>query len=103
MTSENRVPTDPETPYEFQLVIATTKELPGLDSLLLHFDGSIAAWSWTSPDRNTTKITDINTPQFTLPFSQLKYGLKPQFDPAHPLVFFVWSKQPVSCTKVNTF
>jgi hypothetical protein len=103
ITPEIRVSTDPESPYEVQLVIATTTELPGLNSLVLRFDGNITAWSWTSPDRNTTKVTGVNAPSFTFPFAELKYGLKPEFNPAHPLVFLVWSKEQVECTKVDTF
>jgi hypothetical protein len=104
ITSEDRVSAETDSPYEIQLVLATTKELPGLSSLVLYFDGNITAWSWTSPDRNTRKTTDVNAPNnFTFPFADLKYGLAPRFDPAHPLVFLVWSKQRIVCTKVDTF
>jgi hypothetical protein len=34
--------------------------------------------------------------------SWLRYGLTAQLDPAHPLVFLVWPKQPVICGKSET-
>jgi hypothetical protein len=97
-----KVSTDPDAPHEIQLVIATTKNLPDLNSVVVHCDGDLAAWSWTSPDQNTIK-NSISGHNFQFNFSSLHYGLTPRFDPAHPLVFLVWSKQSITCTKVETF
>jgi len=71
--------------------------------LVAHFDGNVTGWSWTSPDRNTTKTTGVDATNFTIPFVDLKCGLKPQFEPAHPVVFLVLSRQPIACAKVEKF
>jgi hypothetical protein len=102
ISRSEKVSTDPDAPYEMQLVIATTRNLPGLNSVMVHCDGNLVAWSWTSPDQNTIK-KGVNGNSFQFPYSSLRYGLTPEFDPAHPLVFLVWSKQPVTCGKAETF
>jgi hypothetical protein len=102
ISRSEKISTDPDAPYEMQLVIATTKNLPGLNSVVVHCDGNLVAWSWTSPDQNTIK-KGVSGNSFQFPYSSLRYGLTPAFDPARPLVFLVWSKQPVTCGKAETF
>jgi hypothetical protein len=101
ISQNNKISTRTDAPYETEVVIQTTVAFPSLklafvcdkDIVNVHDDVRGATFM-----RREGIVPEHPNVYF------YSYGsATPQFDPGNPLVFDIWSKEPIVCSQVQTF
>jgi hypothetical protein len=101
ISQSDQVSTRADAPFEIGVTIQTTVAFPSLNLTFGCDQNLVAVRSSFSYAASMTRQGILTERPTAYLFS---YGsANPEFDPAHPLVFNVWSKEPIKCSQVQTF
>lgn len=101
ISQTNKISTRSDAPYEVEVVIQSTVDFPSL-KLAFRCDKEIVAAVRTNG--GALMITRDGIAQGHPDTFLFQYeSAAPQFGPANPQIFDVWTKEPATCSRVQTF
>lgn len=102
VSQSSKISTRPDAPYETEIVIQTTVAFPEL-KFALQCDQDLV-YGNASTGGGVSMMVRSGVLKDRPNVFIYSYGSSvPPFDPAHPLVVDVWSKEPVTCNQAATF